>query len=183
MCSAIQQAVENVLPTVKRKRGIKRRVSEKTKALYETRSRTRGQGSKEQYRTVQQEIRESSLADFEHWVGDWADEMSPANGRGDTRAVYKAVKALGQKPGRPPTNLTTDQGGKTLECAEDVASAWKTFLEQKFKRTDAETRRDSMEQLPCTQGTVQLSEKQFARGLAKMGNNKACGPDQIPAEM
>ena len=108
MRRSIHHAVESVLPTVKRKQGIKRKVSDKTKALYEKRTRLRGQGSKEQYDDVQKEIKQSSLADFDHWVEEWAGVMGKANGRGDTRAVYNAVRTLGGKPGKPPTNLTTN---------------------------------------------------------------------------
>ena len=40
-----------------------------------------------------------------------------------------------------------------------------------------------MEKLPCTQGSDELSDEQIDRGLTKMGNNKACGQDGIPAEI
>ena len=40
-----------------------------------------------------------------------------------------------------------------------------------------------MESLPCTQGKEPLMTNRFVRGLSKMTNNKACGPDGIPAEV
>ena len=66
MCTAIQEAVNSVVPTCKRKQGVKRKVSDKTKQLYARRAQLRGQGTQEQYKKVQDEIKASSLADFEH---------------------------------------------------------------------------------------------------------------------
>ena len=110
--------------------------------------------------------------------------MSEANDQGDTERIYNAVKVLAEKPSKPPTNLTTDGQGNTLECAQDVASTWKAFLEKKFAAThDEQHVRPPMEPLPCTQGTEQLDRKIFEHSLAKMRNGKACGPDGIPAEL
>ena len=128
MCTAIQHAIDTTLPDKTVTQGVQRKVSDKSKKLYAERALLDGQGTPEQYKEIQSNIKASGLADFNHWVSDWADVISKTNGRGDTKGIYKAVKVLGGKPQQPPSNITPDQGGKLLECAEDVAAAWKSFL-------------------------------------------------------
>jgi hypothetical protein len=120
-CTAVAHAVDTVLPTVKKKKGIRRKISDKTKSLFEQRKNMKG--TKEEYAKVQSEIKESSLDDFKQWVSEWADDMQGANGRGDTRAIYNAVKALASKKNRPQKNLAVDGQGSLLKNAEDVAEA------------------------------------------------------------
>ena len=61
MCTAITQAINEVLPKAKRRRGPKRKVSDETKRLYETRSK-RDWTSKADLKKLQQEIRQRRWA-------------------------------------------------------------------------------------------------------------------------
>ena len=184
LCKAIQHAVDTVLSDTVRKNGVRRDVSEKTQSLFDERTKLRGQGTQEQYDSVQSRIKESSLADFQGWVDKCADNINEANMRGDTKTIYQGVKVLAQKHDKPSPNLTTDHQGVTLKCAEDVARAWHRFLKAKFSATEREEDdRPPMEDLPCTQGAEPLPKECFLRGLTKMANGKACGPDAIPAEL
>ena len=73
---------------------------------------------------LQKDIQESSLKDYEDWVGSWADCMEDANGKGDTKGIYNAVKALARKQQKPRVNLTKNKHGKLLTGAEEAASIW-----------------------------------------------------------
>ena len=183
MCSAIQLAINTVLPSRRRGSGVRREVSEKTKELYERRTKLCKQGTKEQFEQVQREIKESSLADFKNWVEKWADVIKDAENVGDTRAIYKGVTSLAGKQAKPPSNLNTDAAGNMLQSAEDVAATWYTFLKAKFAATPAEQKRPKMEVLPCTKGRHKLSDEHFMKGLNKMRTDKATGPDQIPVKL
>mgnify|MGYP003326603192 CR=1 FL=1 len=180
---AINHAIETVIPTKEKTSGIRREVSEHTESLYKKRTQLCGQGTAEQYREIQREIKASALADFEHWVDKWATVIDGAEAIGDTRGVHRAVKVLGGKPQKPSPQLATGADGKPLGSAEDVATAWHDFLKSKFSETEAEQGRPPMEPLPCTQGSDPLNPEQFLRGLSKMRNGKASGPDGIPVEI
>ena len=171
-----------VLPTKAKSKGIKRKVSEKTKALFEKRTKLRGKGTAAQFKSVQSAIKRSSLDDYESWVDEWAEVISDANGHGDTKKIYQAVRVLAQKQGTPPSNLTTDKNGKLLTSSEDVAQAWESFLSSKFATTQTEDNR-SWGHLPPTKGTGGLTDAQFDTSLKKLNNRKACGPDGIPVEI
>ena len=183
ICTAIHFAIETVLPTRRRGTGVHRKVSAKTKELYEHRTALCKQGTAEQFARVQKDIRESSLADFENWVQQWSDTIGQAESVGNTRGIYQGVNALARKQSKPPTNLTADNDGNLLKCPEDVASTWYRFLKTKFSATSAEADRPEMEELPCTQGQHELTEAKFKQGLKKMNTNKAVGPDRIPTKL
>ena len=138
--------------------------------------------TKEEYKMINKSIKESSLQDFADWVGEHAEEMAEANGRGDIRKIFKSVKSLSMRQQRPPKNLTTNGKGKLLGSAAEVAQRWFTFLSKKFSPTDAELCRPQL--LPLqTAGKGYLHEEEIIAGLKKMKNGKATGIDDIPAEI
>ena len=96
ICVAIHHAMDT-LPDKIRGKNIQRKVSETTKQLFEKRQSLKGKGTAEQFKEVQGQIKTSSLKDFENWVGEWAEVITAANGKGDTRGIYKAVKTLASK--------------------------------------------------------------------------------------
>ena len=178
MCEAIHFAVETVLPTVTKTNGVHRKVSARTKALFE--KRTEMTGTKAQYAQVQKQIKESSMQDFKDWVSEWADTMQAANSVGDTHKVYEGVKALRGKREAPQCNLSTNAQGAPLDDAVAIAEAWESFLKNKFAATDKERQRPDMANLPPTIGTDKLTDKEVLKGLQRMKYGKARGPDEIP---
>ena len=183
ICTAIHHAIDTVLPDVQRSGGrSKRKVSERTKALYEKWT-TLKHGTQGEYDKLQKQIREAGISDFQDWVQEHCEAMQAAEAVGNTRKIYQSVKALCNKKQRPEPNLTTDGQGKTLDCADDVVKRWSQFLEKKFAATDAEKERPAMEPLPSTQGMDELSEKEILNGLKRMKHKKAAGPDRIPIEV
>jgi len=183
MNTAIKHAIETTLPTVERQGGIKRTISPETQALFEQRTKMKGR-TQAQFKTLQKKIRESSLRDYTKWVEEHSKKMNKANGQGDTRAIYKSVKALSGKRQQPPKNLTTDGQGSMLGDAKAVAARWYDFLSKKFAATKTETEtRQAMETLVPTQGAEPLTEKEILDGLSRMKSKKATGPDGIPIEV
>ena len=59
--NAINHAIETVIPTKEKTSGIRREVSEHTESLYKKRTQLCGQGTAEQYREIQREIKASAL--------------------------------------------------------------------------------------------------------------------------
>ena len=101
-CDAVTHAVDTVLPTVKKTKGMRRKVSKRTKALYER--RTNMKGTKADYAEVQTEIKESSLEDFKSCASEWADDMEATDKKGNTRKIYNAVSLRG---GYPPIKTSS----------------------------------------------------------------------------
>ena len=91
-----------------------------------------------EYDKIQQDIKESSLKDYEDWVSAWTDRMQEANGRGDVRGIFHAVQALTHTREKPPTKITKDANGNMPMGATDVAEVWEKFLSKKFSATEVE---------------------------------------------
>ena len=182
MCAAISHAIAEVLPTVPKRKRVKRAVSAKTKSLYDKRSNMQGCTIGE-FKKLQAEIKQAGLDDYTDWVQAQSEVLAEANGRGDTKTVYEVVNALKGKSEQPPKNLSTDGNGSILRSADEVANRWFQFLSKKFDKTHTEKERPAMPVLPNTQGVDSLTIEEIQRGIAKMKPDKACGPDEIPVEV
>ena len=182
MQSAIQHAINSVLPDVPKTTGVRRDVSERSKSLYKKREKMRG-CNQAQYDGLQKAIRESRLRDFQEWVEKHSQKMQEANGHGDVKKIFKSVNELAGERQKPPKNLTTNGQGGMLNSAQDVASRWYNFLVDKFAATAAECERPPMQGLPPTVGQDPLSTEEILDGLRRMNSGKATGPDGIPIEV
>ena len=101
---------------------------------------------------------------------------------GDSKKVWKAVKALSGKVNlQPPKNLTVAQG-EPIDSPSKLAEVWRQFLEEKFTATPAEQGRDPMSPLPPRDPANVISDKEFYNVIKTMKSNKATGPDKIPIE-
>ena len=127
------------MPKGRSKKTPKRDVSSRTRALFKKRSRmTRSNSSKQQFKNIQSQIKESCLKDFQDWVDKCVMEMEAANNKGDIKRVYHLVKKLSNKPKPPPSNLTSDDDGNLFKSPKDKAERWGSFLRKKFSATPAE---------------------------------------------
>ena len=137
LCASIKFAIDTVLPTVPKHKGIKREVSEDTQQLFEKRQQMH-RCNQQQHDNMQSAIKESCLQDYVKWVEGHGSKMAEANGRGDTRAIYKSVKTLAEKQDKPAKNLRTDGEDNILQCVKDKTARWFGFLKGKFAATEAE---------------------------------------------
>ena len=112
ICTAIHSAMETHLPTRRRGTSVRRRVSERTKALFKHRSALCKTATQEQFAQVQKQSKKAASPTTRNGCksGQLRSAMH-AESIGDTRGIYKGVKALARKQDKPPTNLTTDSAG------------------------------------------------------------------------
>ena len=182
-CTAIDFATIKVLPKARRGKGIKRKVSKRTRDLYVERTKL-ADCSAQVKKSHQQKIKDAGMQDFQDWVKECAQALNKANGHGDTSKVYDLVKQMQGKPGKPSKNLSEDEDGNMLKDSKEVATRWFRFLKSKFSATDAELhKRPPMQALPQAATGDTLTEKEALLAIAKLSSGKACGPDGIPAEV
>ena len=183
LCKAIEDAATSILPKKRRKKGIKRKVSKRTRVLYDERV-ARADSPTYDRKQHQKKIQNAGMQDFRDWVEECAGALNDANGHGDTKAVYDLVKQMEGRPGKPAKNLSVDKDGNLLKDAKAVANRWFEFLSDKFSATENEIQhRPPMPPLPQAADEDALSEEEALRAIDKLSSGKACGPDGIPGEV
>ena len=103
LCTAITKAAQDVLPKVKRKKGVRRKVSKATRDLYDE-VEIKGERSTKERAELKEARRKAGLADFKTWVQGCANQLNHANGHGDTKAVCDLVKQMEVRQTRKATN-------------------------------------------------------------------------------
>ena len=191
MNKSIGKAIEKCVPNKSKSTEIKRRVSDKTRTLYEERTRRfsaitaqGGKISKSMRRRWNEKIKRANLADYNDWVEKMTVSMEQAYKRGDTKAIYEVVRKVSGKAtsfsAKAPSK--TKQGDPILDH-ETLAEMWRDFLEGKFKATQAEAERPEYEDIGEQISDDPLTKAAFLKAVARLKTGKACGPDGIPGEV
>lgn len=190
MNKSIVKAIEKCVPDRSRSTSIKRRVSDKTRSLYENRTRRfsditaqGGKVSKSMLRRWNDKIKKVNLTDYNEWVEQMTVSMEQAYARGDTQAIFEVVRKVSGKAKSFSTKAPskTKQGAPILDH-ESLANMWRDFLEGKFDRTKAEAER-KYEEIGAQVDDDPLTKAVFLRVVARIKTGKACGPDDIPSEV
>ena len=80
---------------------------------------------------------------------------------------------------------TVDEFGEDIDTDDKEEQFWLRFMPDKFKAVDSERNREPLSQLPprTSADDAPPTTKEKDKALGKMGANKACGPDDVPAEV
>ena len=187
LCEAISYAMESTLPSKKRGKTIARRVSSKTRDLFDKRTKMGQDGAKRtkmDYKRIQEQIKQASLQDHAEWLRECADEMEAANDVGDTRKMHKMVKVLsGKVDKKPAVDLHVNKQGAPISSAKERTAVWYDFLKAKFAATPAEQGRPAMPALPERDPSNILSVTEVLKAVKSLKNHKAVGADGIPVEV
>ena len=188
LCTAIRHAITTVLPDKKREKRTTRTVSKRTKDLFEKRTRLgkshEQKRTKAEYKTIQKQIKESSLRDHADWVEKCAEEMAAANNVGDTRKLHALVKKLSGKEDKSPVvDIGVDKQGGVITNATERAKVWYDFLKTKFAATEAENERPAMPTIPARDERNVLTVEEVRMAVNGLKNHKAVGADGIPVEI
>ena len=190
MTKSIAQAVDQVVPDKKKEELIKRRVSDKTRALYEQRTKlfsaisASGKTVKRSMRNRwNKRIRNANLQDYNDWLDNVAKDMERAYARGDTKSAFNSVHVIGggtkSFTGKAPTQ--GDDGEMILD-QNALAQLWQKFLTRKFEPTDEDQGRIFTDLGPQLEEDP-LTREVFLNALSKLKTGKACGPNGLPAEV
>ena len=188
LCEAISHAIESTLPSKKRGKTPARKVSKRTRDLFDKRTEmgkhSGAKWTKTEYKKIQKQIKQSSLQDHAEWVSECAEEMAAANSVGDTRKLYDLVKKLSGKVDKTPAvDLQVNKQGAPISCAKERAAAWFNFLQKKFSATPAEQGRPAMPTLPERSANNILTVTEVLKAVKSLKNHKAVGADGIPVEV
>ena len=119
---------ETIKELVPEKQWIKKNgrvVSKETKELFTKRVREyqKKEPTKERRKEWNKKIRIACRNDYRQWVARWAQKIEDADNRGDTREIYRGVKALSGKQfgasKRPTQRKSTEQGEEEIGASPE----------------------------------------------------------------
>ena len=187
--NSISKAIEKCVPNKSKSASIKRRVSDKTRNLYEVRTRRfsaitaqGGKVSKSMRRRWNDKIKNANLSDYNDWVEKMTKSMEEAYARGDTEGIFEAVRRVSGKTKSFSAKSPSNEQGAPILDHESLADMWSEFLQGKFDKTKAENDRayvDLGEQVEDDP----LTKQAFLKAVTRLKSGKACGPDGIPGEV
>ena len=122
--------------------------------------------------------------------------MEQADNVGDTKAVYEGVAALSGKSrkrfSKQPTRKKVQHQAQSKQCGtrsldgpDELGEIWQRYLAGKFSATTLEAARRTFEDLGENElsDEDQLTIQEYLDAVKHMKNNKAVGPDGVPAEV
>ena len=97
LTECVYATVKEIVPEKKWIKKNGRVVSEDTKELFEKRSKEykRANPTREQRKAWNLRIRNACRNDYRRWVATWVETIEAADNKGDTKTIYRGVKALG----------------------------------------------------------------------------------------
>ena len=164
-----------------------RYVSEKTQKLFEERKAAYAKQTPTlvERKKWNKAITRSCRNDYRDWVSRWTERIEEANNMGDTKEIYRGVKAVsGLKQTFTDTQPTRLENGNLIQNPQELAHVWSNFLAKKFEQTEQEKLRADFEALPqCQDATENLTREEFEKAVKRMKKCKATGTDGVPAEV
>ena len=187
--TCVKQTIDEVVPPLKHRIYNGRTMSNKTRELYQQRIRDYNSGrkvTKSDRAAWAKVLKEAGLEDYKAWVQRWVVEIEKVDNRGDSKEIYKGVKALaGTTHNSFSAQPSIKENGDMITSAEELGDLWQKFLANKFSATELEAAREEFPDLGA-QGVVDqdgLTQEEFLQAVKRMKKGKATGPDGIPAEV
>ena len=187
MNDCISSAIEKCVPVKSKATALRRRVSDRTRAIYEERAKRfssiiakGGKIGRSMRRRWNAKVKNSNLKDYTDWLEAMTKDIEEADRRGDSRSIFWSTKVVCGTAHSFTSKTPSKHDGKLILDQEELAEVWRSFLEKKFSATAAEAERAAYEPLGQQSEEDPLTEQAFVRALIKLKANKACGPDGIP---
>ena len=172
---------QSTLPAKKVPQRRKCETSDHTKSLLDERKKKWRNLNLDERTTLNKVIGRSARNDYRSYVNNLTIDMENANSVGNTSEVYRIAKQLSTKQnGNTFNQPSKDKNGNLITNTSQQLEAWADFLKQKFSARENELVIDLHSTPDEHIETVTLEEVKSS--VRHLKCNKACGPDQIPAE-
>ena len=155
---------------------------EKKTAVNNSRTRTAKAKAQEEYAEVNREVKKSIKVDKRNYIDSLAEEAEQAAGRGNMKELYDTTRKLSGKychPERP----VKDKEGNAIIGNEQQLDRWAEHFEELLNRPappNPPVIHPAEEDLPIN--CDRPAREEIKKAIQQLKNNKASGPDHIPAE-
>uniref|UniRef100_A0A8D8VC16 Craniofacial development protein 2 n=1 Tax=Cacopsylla melanoneura TaxID=428564 RepID=A0A8D8VC16_9HEMI len=130
-----------------------------------------------EYRRIQGIIRTKIREAKEKEHTEKCEEIERCQERGDMFNLHKKVKEVTGTMRKKSSNILTDPGGKIITDKGEVKKVWELYIKELFH--------DERPDPPHIRGNTgpQILEEEVEAAIKNAKENKAVGPDEIPAEL
>ena len=141
---------------------------------------------KRRHRTAKAKIQEATREMKNKWWIDRSNELQSFFDRNDMRSFFSRMKAVFGPRSQGVVPLRSKDGTRLLKSNNEILSRWREHFKELLNR-DPVIDEDALKQLPhlpldmTLEVVPTLEEVELA--ICSMKNNKAAGPDNIPAEI
>ena len=155
---------------------------EKKTAVNNSRTRTAKAKAQEEYAEVNREVKKSIKVDKRNYIDSLAEEAEQAAGRGNMKELYDTTRKLSGKychPERP----VKDKEGNAIIGNEQQLDRWAEHFEELLNRPappNPPVIHPAEDDLPIN--CDRPAREEIKKAIQQLKNNKASGPDDIPAE-
>ncbi|XP_064115083.1 uncharacterized protein LOC135221191 [Macrobrachium nipponense] len=158
------------------------------KYLFEHLNDAKSETKKKIHCTAKAQIQNATREMKNKWLTDKANELQSFFDRNDMRSLFSGMKTIFGPSSQGLAPLRSQDGTRLLKNNNEILSRWKEHFEELLNR-DPVIDEDVLQQLPhlpldMTFAVVtKLLEEVEVGYSSSMKNNKAAGPDNIPAEI
>ena len=155
---------------------------EQKEKLNNSKTRAAKQAASVQYSKANREVKNSARRDKRAFVENLAQEAEEAAQKRNLKTLYDTTKLLAKKQNKA-TRPVKDKEGKTLTTAEGQMKRWVEHFKNLLNQEPPTDQSD----IPPAEEPLNIScerptKTEIKNAIKQMKNNKAPGPDDIPAE-
>ena len=147
-----------------------------------SRTRTSKQEAHAQYQQANEEVKKSARKDKRSYYERLATEAEEAAGSRNMKALYDTARKLSNRPAKK-TRPVKNKEGEVLNTTQQQLERWAEHFKDLLNQIPPEDRADiPPAELPLDINCNPPTKAEIRKAVKQLKNNKAPGPDGIPAE-
>ena len=179
LTKSVSSAASSTIPKCSHLSLRRRNISSQTRELYASREANYNNMTTEQRKEISHAITNSAREDYRSYVDGLITDIEAADRSGNIREVTRLTKILSGNCSSSASMPSKDLSGHPILSAEQLVTAWNTFLSKKFAPPPSDTNRERDQSASPDE---QLTTSELEECLDALSSGKAPGADGIPAE-
>lgn len=136
--------------------------------------------NKDTYKGIQREIRKKIRCTKEKWYEGKCSEIEELMSKNDSFNVHKKVKEMCGIKRTNKSNILLDKNGKIIPDINGKLERWKEYIQELF---EDERQPEAINEEEDQENGPNITKEEVTNAIKLMKNNRASGPDEIPAEI
>ena len=135
-----------------------------------------------EYRELNRKIQQQIRRDKTSFITNKCAEVENDSVSGNTKDMYKHIKALTSKP-VPRLNVLKDENGTILTEVEEIKSRWKQYCEKLYASQEDKAEEEDGVESEDTDSEPEILMSEVNQAMKRLKNGKSPGIDNKQAEL